>query len=79
MFESVQLKINAKIKDIAAQSESFFVLTEDGNLFTWGWNEHGNLGVGDTRSRGVDEICEVPFNHPINQIWCGGAILFAQY
>jgi alpha-tubulin suppressor-like RCC1 family protein len=25
--------------------------TKDGNFFAWGWNEYGNLGVGDTNPR----------------------------
>ncbi|KAI9392439.1 hypothetical protein POPTR_006G089901v4 [Populus trichocarpa] len=27
------------------------ILTEDGQVFSWGWNKHGQLGVGDSMDR----------------------------
>lgn len=34
-------------------SESFvaFDSKNKNKLFVWGWNEHGNLGLGDTKDR----------------------------
>jgi alpha-tubulin suppressor-like RCC1 family protein len=35
-------------------SESFVAITEQNAepaVFTWGWNEHGNLGIGDKKDR----------------------------
>ncbi|XP_023542275.1 ultraviolet-B receptor UVR8 isoform X1 [Cucurbita pepo subsp. pepo] len=37
-----------KILDIAAGAEHSVVVTEDGAVKTWGWGEHGQLGLGDT-------------------------------
>ncbi|XP_022151092.1 ultraviolet-B receptor UVR8 isoform X2 [Momordica charantia] len=37
-----------KILDIAAGAEHSAVVTEDGAVKTWGWGEHGQLGLGDT-------------------------------
>ncbi|KAL1321543.1 hypothetical protein HN51_066382 [Arachis hypogaea] len=33
------------------------LLTEDGHLFTWGWNKYGQLGLGDSTDRNVP--CQV--------------------
>ncbi|KAJ7950266.1 Ultraviolet-B receptor UVR8 [Quillaja saponaria] len=33
------------------------VLTEDGQLFTWGWNKYGQLGLGDSVDRNIP--CQV--------------------
>lgn len=36
-----------RIHHIACGSEHVVVLTDDGEVWGWGWNEHGNLGTGD--------------------------------
>ena len=33
------------ISQLAAGSEHFVALSHDNNVYTWGWNEHGNCGV----------------------------------
>jgi alpha-tubulin suppressor-like RCC1 family protein len=42
----------SEIKDVICMSESFLVQTIDEKIYTWGWNEHGNLGLGDRKDRG---------------------------
>jgi secretion-regulating guanine nucleotide exchange factor len=42
----VQLNITENFNEIHLGSEHGMVLTETGNVFTWGWNEHGNCGDG---------------------------------
>ncbi|VDB83344.1 unnamed protein product [Peniophora sp. CBMAI 1063] len=42
---------NNAIKDMACGSEHVVVLTRDGKVYGWGWNEHGNLGTG-----GVEDV-----------------------
>uniref|UniRef100_A0ACD5W246 Uncharacterized protein n=2 Tax=Avena sativa TaxID=4498 RepID=A0ACD5W246_AVESA len=37
-----------KVARIAAGTEHSALVTESGALFTWGWGEHGQLGLGDT-------------------------------
>ena len=37
------------IKSLAGGSEFCFALDSANNLFSWGWNEHGNCGSGDSR------------------------------
>lgn len=34
-------------------SESFIAVLDDDSLWSWGWNEHGNLSLGDTIDRKV--------------------------
>ena len=41
----VSAEFEDKIVEVKAMSESFLAVVGD-NLFGWGWNEHGNLGLG---------------------------------
>lgn len=46
--ELVELQgIHGKSKQFHLGSEHGLIVTEDGNVFTWGWNEHGNCGNGN--------------------------------
>ncbi|XP_076177966.1 secretion regulating guanine nucleotide exchange factor isoform X2 [Ptiloglossa arizonensis] len=38
-----------KIRQVSAGSEHNVILNENGRIFCWGWNEHGNCGNGHTR------------------------------
>jgi alpha-tubulin suppressor-like RCC1 family protein len=38
-------------RGVACGSEHVAVVTECGRVLAWGWNEHGNLGTGDTDGR----------------------------
>jgi alpha-tubulin suppressor-like RCC1 family protein len=40
-----------RVKAIAAGEGYSLALTESGEMYTWGWNEHGRLGLGDTDDR----------------------------
>lgn len=42
-------KLNAlkDIKQLSLGSEHNLAVTKEGKLFSWGWNEHGNCGVGN--------------------------------
>ena len=46
-----------------------FALTDDGQVYGWGWNRHGDLGMGDDRYRLFPE--KVPTLHGIEKIVCG--------
>ena len=53
----------ATIKGIHCMAESFLAVTEKDQkkeLYTWGWNEHGNLGLGDKLDRHRPTL--VPFS-----------------
>lgn len=53
-FENGSTKImfpnNKKCKQIAASLNCFFALTEDGQLYGWGSNNRGELGLGHTNN-----------------------------
>ena len=64
-------------------SESYLVHVKEQNdsqaLYSWGWNEHSNLGLGDKQDRdvhtkvpGLDEIA-------IKDVFAGGAYFFIKF
>lgn len=68
----VKLPEGAVVRSITAGSEHLLVLLEGGRVFAGGWNEHGNLGVGDTDDR--DGLVEVPGT--AERAWAGCATTF---
>lgn len=52
------------VKMVAAGAEHTAAVTEDGELYGWGWGRYGNLGLGDRDDRLVPgkvstvEVCE---------------------
>ena len=62
-----------KVHTIVAGSEHLMVVAgkADGEtrLMVGGWNEHGNLGVGDCDNR--DHLVEVPLPGRIRRVWGG--------
>ena len=36
------------VSKVLAGSEHCLSLTEEGRVWSWGWNEHNNCGLGDT-------------------------------
>ena len=61
-------------------SESFILhlneVDESESIYTWGWNEHGNLGHGDKVDRNKPEKVENITNVSIKAIYAGGAYFF---
>ncbi|XP_031101265.1 ultraviolet-B receptor UVR8-like [Ipomoea triloba] len=43
------------VKMVAAGAEHTAAVTEDGELYGWGWGRYGNLGLGDRNDRLVPE------------------------
>ncbi len=39
------------IEKLYASGMGFLSVTDDLKIYTWGWNEHGNLGTGDKIDR----------------------------
>ncbi|XP_027914148.1 ultraviolet-B receptor UVR8 isoform X2 [Vigna unguiculata] len=69
-----------KITDIATGAEHSVIVTDNGEIRTWGWGEHGQLGLGDTR----DQISPVTVNlgYDLNEaesikVFCGSGFTFA--
>jgi alpha-tubulin suppressor-like RCC1 family protein len=48
------------IVDIEAAYDSSFALSADGQLWAWGYNLHGSLGVGDTTNRLTPKLIAPP-------------------
>ncbi|CAL5192144.1 unnamed protein product [Lathyrus oleraceus] len=46
------------------------LLTDDGHLFTWGWNKYGQLGLGDSVDRNIPCRVSISGCHPRN-VACG--------
>ncbi|TNV77407.1 hypothetical protein FGO68_gene1617 [Halteria grandinella] len=52
-FVPVDIPKGIKFNKVQAMAEAFIATDNEGQLYTWGWNEHGNLGHGDTLNRNV--------------------------
>lgn len=48
---------------IAAGAEHTAAVTEDGDLYGWGWGRYGNLGLGDRSDRPVPEKVSLEVNY----------------
>ncbi|KAI5437629.1 hypothetical protein KIW84_023660, partial [Lathyrus oleraceus] len=69
-----------KITDIATGAEHSVLVTENGEIKTWGWGEHGQLGLGDAN----DQISPVTVSlgYDLNEaastrVYCGSGFTFA--
>ncbi|XP_043847779.1 X-linked retinitis pigmentosa GTPase regulator isoform X3 [Dromiciops gliroides] len=58
-----------KIKQLSAGSNTSAALTEDGDLFMWGDNSEGQIGLADESN--VCVPCQVVIGKPISWISCG--------
>lgn len=69
----VEVPEGSRISRIVAGSEHLLVLdqSERGKLWSGGWNEHGNLGLGDQRDRPRLTVVPVPHAGHIKGIWAG--------
>ncbi|XP_008442150.1 ultraviolet-B receptor UVR8 isoform X2 [Cucumis melo] len=53
--QKIQAFEGIPIKMVAAGAEHTAAVTEDGELFGWGWGRYGNLGLGDRNDRLVPQ------------------------
>uniref|UniRef100_A0A663MGF5 Retinitis pigmentosa GTPase regulator n=1 Tax=Athene cunicularia TaxID=194338 RepID=A0A663MGF5_ATHCN len=58
-----------KIKQLAAGSYTSAAVTEDGQLFVWGDNSEGQIGLADETY--VSVPCEVDVGKPVSSVSCG--------
>jgi len=61
------------ILSVHNSGEGFVCLTKDSKVYTWGWNEHGNLGTGDKIDRFEPQLVE---EDCCSKIAVGGAYFF---
>ncbi|KQJ82706.1 hypothetical protein BRADI_5g10580v3 [Brachypodium distachyon] len=59
------------VKMIAAGAEHTAAVTEDGDLYGWGWGRYGNLGLGDRNDRFVPEKVSLVEGEKMVLIACG--------
>lgn len=69
---------NERVEMLSVASESTFVLLGSGILYATGWNEHGNLGVGDTADRHSFAPVLGDARTAVEYIWSGSAHSFVQ-
>ncbi|KAL0364088.1 UNVERIFIED_CONTAM: Serine/threonine-protein kinase Nek8 [Sesamum angustifolium] len=52
----------------------------NGSVMTWGWGEHGQLGLGDTNDQAVPQVVSLAHKsaekHPISRVYCGSGFSF---
>jgi len=74
----------ASVLDVGCGSRHTVCLTEGNQVWSFGWNKHGQLGLGDNKSR--DHVAKVPLPKSINRgseiesLRCGdwGTVLIVQ-
>ncbi|KAF5457888.1 hypothetical protein F2P56_021962 [Juglans regia] len=59
------------IKMVAAGAEHTAAVTEDGELYGWGWGRYGNLGLGDRSDRLVPEKVSAIDGEKMIMVACG--------
>lgn len=64
------------VSSLHCSSESTLLLGEDNSLWAAGWNEHGNLGLGDTKDRSGWARVALPSVGPWS-VTAGGAHVLA--
>lgn len=45
------MPVSFKLKTIFPLAESFIATSDDNKIYSWGWNEHGNLALGHKEDR----------------------------
>ncbi|KAL2498540.1 Ultraviolet-B receptor UVR8 [Abeliophyllum distichum] len=59
------------IKMVAAGAEHTAAVTEDGELYGWGWGRYGNLGLGDRNDRLIPEKVSTVAGEKMVMVACG--------
>ena len=72
------LYVDQNIKQFGVGSEHCIVLLENGKCLVWGWNEHGQLGLGDIENRYSPTDITYQFNNQIiRSVFAGYGHTFA--
>ncbi|KAL3528160.1 hypothetical protein ACH5RR_012816 [Cinchona calisaya] len=59
------------VKMVAAGAEHTAAVTEDGELYGWGWGRYGNLGLGDRNDRLIPEKVSAVEGENMTLVACG--------
>ena len=71
--EVVQFPADKQITSISCGYDSTAALAKSGEMFTWGLNTHGELGLGDTSQRNLPQLVLQLQNRHVTQISCGAS------
>jgi alpha-tubulin suppressor-like RCC1 family protein len=71
------IELVPKVAQVVCGSEHVVALTEEGEVLSWGWNEHGNLGTGDVKDRFFPQRLEAFECGRVKAIYSGGCHSFA--
>uniref|UniRef100_A0A182QK96 RCC1-like domain-containing protein n=1 Tax=Anopheles farauti TaxID=69004 RepID=A0A182QK96_9DIPT len=63
------------VKDVSLGSQHGAALTEDGRVYCWGWNEHGNCGTGSVENVWVPTLIDLPLS--VKKAVCGAGYTLA--
>ncbi|KAG5412303.1 hypothetical protein IGI04_008622 [Brassica rapa subsp. trilocularis] len=69
--QKIQAFEGIRIKMVAAGAEHTAAVTEDGDLYGWGWGRYGNLGLGDRNDRLVPERVTSAGGEKMSMVACG--------
>ncbi|XP_020245605.1 ultraviolet-B receptor UVR8-like, partial [Asparagus officinalis] len=69
--QKIQAFEGIPVKMIAAGAEHTAAVTEDGDLYGWGWGQYGNLGLGDRNDRLIPEKVLQTNGQKMVSIACG--------
>mmetsp|Transcript_18593 Transcript_18593/g.48575 ORF Transcript_18593/g.48575 Transcript_18593/m.48575 type:complete len:425 (+) Transcript_18593:248-1522(+) len=67
--------VGTQVRSVAAGSEHSLAVSCAGELFVWGWAEHGQLGLGDTANQAAPRRLELP---RVSRAWCGSGFSIAE-
>ncbi|CDF41037.1 unnamed protein product [Chondrus crispus] len=62
---------------VTAGYHNNLVLTADGDVWSWGWGAHGQLGLGDTKDRDVPTVITELSQEGVSSLSCGDRHSFA--
>ncbi|KAL2460560.1 Regulator of chromosome condensation (RCC1) family protein [Abeliophyllum distichum] len=69
-----------EVLHIVAGAEHSALVTGNGSVMTWGWGEHGQLGLGDTVDQTNLQVVSLGHNlteeRAISRVYCGSGFSF---
>ncbi|RCV27620.1 hypothetical protein SEVIR_5G343100v4 [Setaria viridis] len=76
-LEKVPCIDGEEVVQIASGTEHSALVTGSGSVFTWGWGEHGQLGLGDTSDQVVPQRVNLTVSPGSRGIYCGSGFTIA--
>ncbi|EYU28697.1 hypothetical protein MIMGU_mgv1a008743mg [Erythranthe guttata] len=78
--EEIMPIIEKKVLQIAAGAEHSVLVTDNGLIMTWGWGEHGQLGLGGTDDQVSPQVVSLgntsATKHAACRVFCGSGFSF---